>query len=48
VDALERAIAQLIVDPRKLPELAADLAMSQAELRTLCERYRLAGRATLS
>lgn len=48
VDALERAIAQWIVDPQKLPDLAADLSMPQAELRTLCERYRQAGRATLS
>lgn len=47
LDVLERAIAQVILDPQRLNEVAVQSGLSPGELRTYCERFRQAGRAAI-
>ena len=47
MDQLELAIAQAIVAPQLLEQLAMEVGISSGELRAQSERYRQAGRAAL-
>jgi hypothetical protein len=47
MDQLELAIAQAIVAPQRLEQIAIEVGISSGELRAHSERYRQAGRAAL-